>query len=113
MIMDNIVIDANALKEKKFGPIPVVEGGEYEVLVESLGDKGDGIAKVQGFVIIIPGALKGNLVRVRVTAIRGRVSFGEVVYIIQDNINDPTFVPRFGDTELVSNKKILKRKGEE
>jgi predicted RNA-binding protein with TRAM domain len=60
-------------------PIPVKEGEIYEVTIEGIGEKGDGIAKVQGFVIIVPHTQQGQRVKVKVTAVRGKVSFGEVV----------------------------------
>ena len=65
---------------KKFQkPIPVREGETYEVTIENMGEKGDGIAKVDGYVIIVPKTQKGERVKVKVTAVRGKVSFGEVI----------------------------------
>ena len=61
------------------GNIPVKEGEIYDVVIEGIGEKGDGIARVEGYVIVVPGVQKGDSVAVKVTAIRGRVSFGEVV----------------------------------
>ncbi len=58
---------------------PVKEGQTYDVEILSVGEKGDGIAKVEGFVIVVPGTKKGDKVKVRVNAVRGKVSFGEVV----------------------------------
>ena len=60
-------------------PVPVKEGETYEVVVEGVGSKGDGIAKYQGFVIVVPGVQKGEKIKVRVDAVRGRLSFGTVV----------------------------------
>ncbi len=60
-------------------PIPVKEGEEYDVTIENVGEKGDGIAKVKGYVIIVPQTKKGERVRIKVNAIRGKVSFGEVI----------------------------------
>lgn len=59
--------------------IPVKEGEIYDVEIEGVGEKGDGIGKVKGYVVIVPNTQKGDNVKVRVTAVRGRVSFGEVV----------------------------------
>ncbi len=59
--------------------VPVKEGEIYDVEIEGMGEKGDGIAKVRGYVIIVPGVKKGDKVKIKVTAVRGRVSFGEVV----------------------------------
>lgn len=64
---------------KRFGPIPVKEGDTYEVEIEGIGEKGDGIARVNGYVIIVPNVQKGDNVKVKVNAVRGKVSFGEVL----------------------------------
>lgn len=71
--------DGERPARKSFGPIPVKEGDIYDVEIEGIGDKGDGIAKVQGYVIVIPNVKKGDHVKVKVNAVRGKVSFGEVV----------------------------------
>ena len=62
-----------------FGEKPVKEGETYDVTIEGIGAKGDGIAKIQGFVIVIPGVQNGDNVKVKVNAVRGKVAFGEVV----------------------------------
>lgn len=64
---------------KRFGPVPVKEGEVYDVTIEGIGEKGDGIAKVRGFVIVVPNTQQGQNVKVKVTAVRGKVSFGEVI----------------------------------
>src|SRR3989338_7983565 len=63
----------------KFGQIPVKEGEIYDVEIEGIGEKGDGIAKIKGYVIIVPNVKKGDKVKVKVNAVRGKVSFGEVI----------------------------------
>jgi len=60
-------------------PIPVKEGETYDVTIESIGTKGDGIAKIDGYVVIVPQAQKGEQLKVKINAIRGKVSFGEIV----------------------------------
>jgi predicted RNA-binding protein with TRAM domain len=59
---------------------PVEEGDHREVVIESLGDQGDGIAKVErGFVIIVEGADIGDEVLVEITNVAGSFAIGEVV----------------------------------
>ena len=58
---------------------PINEGQEYEVEIESVGGKGDGIAKVKGFVIFVAGTKKGEYVKVKVTKVLQNVGFAEVV----------------------------------
>ena len=66
-------------RRQGFGPVPVREGETYDVTIEGIGEKGDGIAKIQGFVIVVPKTQQGQRVKVKITAVRGKVSFGEVV----------------------------------
>lgn len=66
-------------RRQGFGPVPVKEGETYDVTIEGIGEKGDGIAKIQGFVIVVPKTQQGQRVKVKITAVRGKVSFGEVV----------------------------------
>lgn len=61
------------------GTAPVKVGEELTVLVEAVGEKGDGIAKKQGFVIFIPGVKQGQNVRIRITKVLSKVGFAEVV----------------------------------
>jgi predicted RNA-binding protein with TRAM domain len=60
-------------------PVPVEEGKEYDVKVESIGSRGDGIAKVEGFIVFVPGAKVGDNIRVRITTIRGRFAIASPV----------------------------------
>ncbi|WP_058365031.1 TRAM domain-containing protein [Haloparvum sedimenti] len=61
------------------GP-PVSEGEVREVTIETLGDQGDGIAKIErGYVVIVPDADLGDEVTVEITAVRENVSFAEIV----------------------------------
>ena len=66
-------------QRNRFGEIPVKEGDTYDVEIEGIGEKGDGIARVNGYVIIVPNVQKGEKVKVKVNAVRGKVSFGEVI----------------------------------
>ncbi len=58
---------------------PVSEGQELEVTIEAVGAKGDGIAKVKGFVLFVPGTAGGDRVKVRITKVLHNVGFAEVL----------------------------------
>lgn len=64
-------------ERRSFAPINV--GDEVDVTIEAVGAKGDGIAKVKGFVIFIPGTKQGETVKVRITKVLRKVGFAEVV----------------------------------
>ena len=59
--------------------MPVEEGQEVDVTIESVGRRGDGIARVNNFVIFIPGTNAGDKVKVRITGVRNSFATGEVV----------------------------------
>jgi predicted RNA-binding protein with TRAM domain len=59
---------------------PVDEGEVREVTIETLGEEGDGIAKVErGYIIIVDGGQPGETVEVDIHAVRQNVAFAEIV----------------------------------
>lgn len=54
------------------------EGNVYELMIEDVGRKGDGIAKMGEYIIYVAGTTKGTTVRVLIQKIRGTVAFGIV-----------------------------------
>lgn len=59
---------------------PVSEGERRVVTVESLGDQGDGIAKVErGYVVIVPGGKPGDKVPVEIDSVNDNVAFAQIV----------------------------------
>lgn len=53
------------------------EGKEYDVRIDAVGSKGDGIAKVEKFTIFVPGAAKGETLKVKIKRISGTLAFAE------------------------------------
>lgn len=45
----------------RFSPKPVKLGDKVNVKVENIGEKGDGVAKVEGFVIFVKGATQEDV----------------------------------------------------
>ncbi len=62
---------------QNFAPIKV--GEELDVTIEAVGEKGDGMAKIKGFVIFVPNTQKGDNVRIKVTRVLKNVGFAEVL----------------------------------
>jgi len=58
---------------------PVNVGEVHTVKIEGRGKGGDGIARVQGFVVFVPGTNAGDEVKVRIKALRRRFAIAEVV----------------------------------
>ncbi len=62
---------------QNFAPVKV--GDELNVKIEAVGEKGDGIAKKDGFVLFIPNTKQGDEVRVKITKVLPKVGFAEVI----------------------------------
>jgi len=58
---------------------PVKVGEELDVTIEAVGEKGDGIAKKNGFVIFVPGVRQGDSVKIRITKVFRKMAFAEVI----------------------------------
>ena len=59
---------------------PVKSGDKRTLTIESVGDQGDGIAKVErGYVVIVPGARPNDEVEVEIQNARENVAFAEVI----------------------------------
>ena len=72
--------DAEPRREAGTQDPPVEEGETRTVEIEDLGDKGDGITRVErGFVVIVPDTEQGERVTVEVTDVRENVAFAEVI----------------------------------
>jgi len=62
---------------QRFAPVNV--GDELDVKIEAVGEKGDGIAKKEGFVLFVPNTKEGQEVRIRITKVLRKMGFAEVV----------------------------------
>lgn len=62
-----------------FMPKPVKVGDEISVKIENIAAKGDGIARVDGFVIFVKGAKEGSEVKVKITEVKARFASGEII----------------------------------
>jgi predicted RNA-binding protein with TRAM domain len=59
---------------------PVDEGEVRDVTIETVGDQGDGIAKVErGYVVIVPGAQPGDEPTVEIEQVQENVAFASIV----------------------------------
>lgn len=54
-------------------------GDILDVRIESLGKGGDGVAMVDGFAIIVKNARLGELVRIKVSAVKPNFAFADLL----------------------------------
>ncbi len=58
---------------------PVKVGEEIDVTISEVSRRGDGLTRVQGYVIFVPNAKQGDSVKIRITQIRPNYAIGQVV----------------------------------
>lgn len=58
---------------------PVEVGKEYEAEIEDISRRGDGIAKIQGFIIFVPNTKRGEQAKFKVTRVGHRFAIGELI----------------------------------
>jgi len=67
-------------KHVKPEEVKEIESGKvYDLRIEDVGKKGDGIARKGEFIIYVPGSAKGTQVKVRIDKVSGTVAFGSLV----------------------------------
>jgi len=60
--------------------LPPLEAGKvYELFIQDMGRKGDGIAKYDKYVIYIPGVTKGATVKAKIEKVAGTIAFAKQV----------------------------------
>ena len=62
-----------------FMPKPVNIGEEMEVDISELNHKGDGLARVKGYVVFVPNIKEGDNVKIKITQIRPNYAIGELM----------------------------------
>jgi predicted RNA-binding protein with TRAM domain len=65
---------ASISKEK-----PVKVGEEIDVTVSEVSRRGDGVARIQGFVVFIPNAKQGTQAKIRIKEIRPSFATAELI----------------------------------
>ena len=58
---------------------PVEVGKEYDVSISEISRRGDGLTRIEGFVVFVPGTKAGQNVRVKITQVSDRFASGQVV----------------------------------
>jgi predicted RNA-binding protein with TRAM domain len=75
---------AGSHREREPPEPPVQEGEQRTVEIESIGDQGDGITRVErGFVVIVPDTDIGEHVTVEISDVTKNVAFADVVTRLQ------------------------------
>ena len=65
-------------------PIPVKAGYTYKTEIERIGKEGDGIAIIDGFIVIVPDTNIGDVVKIMIIRVVKRCAFATVVEWFED-----------------------------
>lgn len=65
--------------------IPVVKNGEYMAEIVGIGHDGEGVGRVDGFTLFIPGALPGEKVLVKVVKVKKQYGYGKLIRVLQES----------------------------
>ncbi|MBL7169515.1 MAG: TRAM domain-containing protein [Candidatus Aenigmarchaeota archaeon] len=72
--------DGGGFRERRDDfPKPVNEGDEFDVEINEIGTKGDGIARVKNFVIFVPDTKEGEKCRIKITMVRPKFAVAEKI----------------------------------
>ena len=66
-------------RNQDFGEKPVNVGEEYDVEIESVAEKGDGVAKIKGLIVFVPGAQKGDKLKIKIKELKRKCAIAEKV----------------------------------
>ena len=78
---------------------PVNVGDEVDVVIEAIGEKGDGLARTKGFVLFVPDVKKGEHVRIKINKVLRKVGFAEVVGRLEEPKADDAQEPNVKEAE--------------
>ena len=77
--MEVIFIFERNNRNSNYNSAPVNVGEEYDVKIEDMGRSGDGMAKIEGYILFVPNTKKGDEVKIKVTETKRNVGFAELV----------------------------------
>lgn len=66
----------------KHHDLPVEKNAEYEADIVGLGHEGEGVGRVNGFTLFIPGALPGERVRVKVLKVKKQFGYAKLLEVL-------------------------------
>jgi len=72
----------NSIASDPNGDPPIENDETYDVEIEKLGWDGDGIARISGYVVFVPGTEVGDRVKIRINNLKSNFAFADVVKFI-------------------------------
>jgi len=69
-------------RERKYDPLPfqrapVDVGQEIDVIIDDIGSRGDGITRIQGFLVFVPKTKVGERLKVKIVSVGRKFAIAE------------------------------------
>ena len=72
------------METKRDSMYPIRKGEILSVVITKLGNKGDGMTRIGGFVVLVPGTHVGQKMMVKVTKLVQNCAFAKVLSAVED-----------------------------
>lgn len=64
------------------GEVTLVKNEDYQVLIEDMGNEGEGIGHVQGMTVFVKDAVVGDLAEVKIVKVKKNIAYGRLMKLI-------------------------------
>lgn len=65
------------------GELPISKNMHFEMTIEDIGSKGEGIGKINDFTVFVEGGLPGDKIEVRIVKVKKTYGYGKLIRIIE------------------------------
>ncbi len=91
-------------RPRRFRHSPVKVGEQYDVTIEAISNRGDsGVAKIEGFVIFVPGTKVDDKIKVKITKVGNGYATGELAQQASEQTGSEDTEQQQDDTENTEN----------
>jgi predicted RNA-binding protein with TRAM domain len=73
--------NAKSKRGRDSGNVPVELGKEYNVDIIEMSPNGEGVARIRGFIILVPNAKVGNRKKIKITRLDSMSAEAEIISI--------------------------------
>ena len=88
-------------RPRRFRHSPVKVGEQYDVTIEAISNRGDsGVAKIEGFVIFVPGTKVDEKIKVKITKVGNGYATGELAQQSSDQTGSENTEQPQEDTKI-------------
>lgn len=81
--MKQCILKGEIMNKEMNNLINIEKNRDYIVTIENYGHEGEGVAKVEGFTVFIAGALKGEVVKVKIIKVNKNYGVGKLLEVIE------------------------------